>query len=203
MIVLYKDIFCFLPPYYVYLYAFLYKIFGNLIIAYYIIGLIIRWIEVCVVYSITRSFASKNVSFVCTFIGLVLQVSYMMDIPFDYNQMIQFYVIMGSFFCVKALVHEEEKFANIYLAVSGAWLGCGIKEEEQGMIFERFYRSESVSNEPGFGIGLYLVREVLSKQGGYVKIKSKIGKGTTVQLYLSRYEVPVKIYHRNLPTQPD
>ena len=79
--------------------------------------------------------------------------------------------------------------------------GCGIKEEEQGMIFERFYRSESVSNEPGFGIGLYLVREVLSKQGGYVKIKSKIGKGTTVQLYLSRYEVPVKytigIYQRS------
>ena len=77
--------------------------------------------------------------------------------------------------------------------------GCGIKEEEQGMIFERFYRSESVSSEPGFGIGLYLVREVLSKQGGYVKIKSQIGKGSTVQLYLSRYEVPV----RNLSTQTD
>ena len=54
------------------------------------------------------------------------------------------------------------------------------------MVFERFYRSKTVSNEPGFGIGLYLVREVLSKQGGYVKIKSEIGKGTTVQLYLSR-----------------
>ena len=77
--------------------------------------------------------------------------------------------------------------------------GVGIKEEEQGMIFERFYRSKSVSSEPGFGIGLYLVREVLSKQGGYVKIKSQIGKGSTVQLYLSRYEVPV----RNLSTQPD
>lgn len=77
--------------------------------------------------------------------------------------------------------------------------GVGIKEEEQGMIFERFYRSKSVSSEPGFGIGLYLVREVLSKQGGYVKIKSQIGKGFTIQLYLSRYEVPI----RNLSTQPD
>ena len=64
--------------------------------------------------------------------------------------------------------------------------GIGMKEEEQGMVFERFYRSKTVSNEPGFGIGLYLVREVLSKQGGYVKIKSEIGKGTAVQLYLSR-----------------
>lgn len=67
--------------------------------------------------------------------------------------------------------------------------GIGIREEEQGMVFERFYRSKDVSGEPGFGIGLYLAREVLSKQGGYVKIKSEIGKGTTVQLYLSRYEV--------------
>lgn len=66
--------------------------------------------------------------------------------------------------------------------------GIGIKEEEQGLVFERFYRSKSVSSEPGFGIGLYLVREVLSKQGGYAKIKSKPGGGTTVQLFLSRYE---------------
>ncbi len=66
--------------------------------------------------------------------------------------------------------------------------GIGISEEEQGMVFERFYRSKDVSSEPGFGIGLYLAREVLAKQGGYVKIKSEIGKGTTVQLYLSRYE---------------
>ena len=65
--------------------------------------------------------------------------------------------------------------------------GIGIKEEELGMVFERFYRSKSVSSEPGFGIGLYLVREVLSKQGGYVKIKSKIGKGSTVQLFFSRF----------------
>ena len=67
--------------------------------------------------------------------------------------------------------------------------GIGIREEEQGMVFERFYRSKDVSSEPGFGIGLYLAREVLSKQNGYVKIKSEIGKGTTVQLYLSRYEI--------------
>lgn len=65
--------------------------------------------------------------------------------------------------------------------------GIGIKEEEQGRIFERFYRSESVKNEPGFGIGLYLAREVLSKQGGYIKVNSQIEKGSTIQLYLSRY----------------
>ncbi len=64
--------------------------------------------------------------------------------------------------------------------------GIGIREEEQGLVFERFYRSKEVKNEPGFGIGLYLVREVLSKQGGYVKIKSKPWKGSVVQMYLSK-----------------
>lgn len=77
--------------------------------------------------------------------------------------------------------------------------GIGIREEEQGKVFERFYRSQAVSNEPGFGIGLYLVREVLSKQGGYAKIRSEVGKGTTVQLYLSRY--PVKKQERTQPEE--
>lgn len=88
---------------------------------------------------------------------------------------------------IKVKVVPYESFVCIQVQDQG----FGIKEEEQGMIFERFYRSKAVSSEPGFGIGLYLVREVLSKQGGFVKIKSQIGKGCTVQLYLSRYEVPV------------
>lgn len=83
---------------------------------------------------------------------------------------------------VKVNVIPYESFICIQIVDQG----IGIREEEQGMVFERFYRSKDVSSEPGFGIGLYLVREVLVKQGGYVRIKSEIGKGTTVQLYLSR-----------------
>ena len=74
-----------------------------------------------------------------------------------------------------------------FLCVEVGDRGCGIREEEQGRIFERFYRAEEVSAEPGFGIGLYLVREVLSRQGGYARVKSAPGEGTTMYLYLSRY----------------
>ena len=74
-----------------------------------------------------------------------------------------------------------------FLCVEVEDRGCGIREEEQGRIFERFYRAEEVSAEPGFGIGLYLVREVLSRQGGYARVKSAPGEGTTMYLYLSRY----------------
>ena len=64
--------------------------------------------------------------------------------------------------------------------------GIGIREEEQGLVFGRFYRSNEVKGEPGFGIGLYLVREVLSRQGGYAKVISKPGKGTKLQMFLSK-----------------
>lgn len=64
--------------------------------------------------------------------------------------------------------------------------GIGIPEQEQGKVFQRFYRGTNVTDKQGFGIGLYLAREVLSKQQGYMKIKSKLNKGTTVELFLSR-----------------
>lgn len=65
--------------------------------------------------------------------------------------------------------------------------GMGIREEEQGRIFERFFRSKDAKEQTGFGIGLYLAREVLSKQGGYIKVRSQPGEGTEMSLYLSRY----------------
>lgn len=64
--------------------------------------------------------------------------------------------------------------------------GIGIPESEQGAIFRRFYRSPQVSDTPGFGIGLYLAREVLSRQGGYIKVQSAPGAGSTFQVFLSK-----------------
>lgn len=90
----------------------------------------------------------------------------------------------GSQITLDVMVYES------FVCIQVKDQGIGIKEEEQGLVFRRFYRSGAVSGEPGVGIGLYLVREVLSKQGGYAKIKSKPGKGTAVQLYLPRCGAP-------------
>ena len=124
--ILYKDIFFYMPPYYLYFMAFLYKIFGSFVMGYNIVGLLFRWIEVVTIYSLIRSFTSKNVSFLCTFAGLVLQISYLMDFPFDYNQIIRFYVTMSGLFCIKGLTQQKETRGNIYLAISGVWLGIGL-----------------------------------------------------------------------------
>ena len=38
----------------------------------------------------------------------------------------------------------------------------------------------------GVGIGLYLTRQIAEKQGGYVKLESAPGKGSTFSLYIPR-----------------
>ncbi|MDW7660201.1 MAG: HAMP domain-containing sensor histidine kinase [Bacillota bacterium] len=62
--------------------------------------------------------------------------------------------------------------------------GIGIDEEDMPKIFTRFYRSPRVRDHDGVGIGLYLSRQIISGQGGYIKVQSKIGKGSTFSLFL-------------------
>ncbi|MEF9942537.1 MAG: HAMP domain-containing sensor histidine kinase [Lachnospiraceae bacterium] len=62
--------------------------------------------------------------------------------------------------------------------------GMGIMEDEIPKIFTRFYRSLSVSELPGMGIGLYLAREIIQAQKGYIKVESEVGRGTIFSIYL-------------------
>ena len=62
--------------------------------------------------------------------------------------------------------------------------GKGIPAEHQVAVFQRFYREDDVHNEPGVGIGLYLAREIISRQGGYITVTSEIGKGSTFTVML-------------------
>ncbi|HBG4837139.1 TPA: HAMP domain-containing histidine kinase [Clostridioides difficile] len=62
--------------------------------------------------------------------------------------------------------------------------GKGISESRQAEIFKRFYREEDVHDIEGIGIGLYLSRKIISLQGGYIKVTSDIGKGSTFSIFL-------------------
>lgn len=64
--------------------------------------------------------------------------------------------------------------------------GIGIEESEQPKIFSRFYRSEAVRENEGVGIGLYLAREIISGEGGYIKLTSESGKGSAFSVFLPR-----------------
>lgn len=66
--------------------------------------------------------------------------------------------------------------------------GIGIAEEELGKIFTRFYRSPNVREEKGVGIGLYLAREIVSRENGYLKVTSEPGKGSVFSMFLFKNE---------------
>lgn len=62
--------------------------------------------------------------------------------------------------------------------------GIGIPEEHYNDVFQRFYRAQEVAAEEGVGLGLYLANGIVTRQKGYISIKSTVGVGTTFSVYL-------------------
>ncbi len=64
--------------------------------------------------------------------------------------------------------------------------GTGMSNEEQGRIFDRFYRgAKSHSRETGgVGIGLSIVRRIVDLHGGRINVRSKLGQGSTFEVML-------------------
>ena len=83
---------------------------------------------------------------------------------------------------VRVTVKAYQMFSAIHVSDTGP----GIAEEEQPRVFRRFYRGAEHAEEEGVGIGLYLVRQIAEGQGGYVKVSSQMGVGSTFSLYLPR-----------------
>ena len=75
---------------------------------------------------------------------------------------------------------------EMYVKIDIADTGIGISEQHQGTIFKRFYREDAVHDVDGIGIGLYLAREIVTLQGGYIRVVSEVGKGSTFSVFLLR-----------------
>lgn len=73
---------------------------------------------------------------------------------------------------------------EMYVKLDVSDTGKGIPEKNQAAIFRRFYREEEVHGEQGVGIGLYLAREIVTRQGGYIKVTSEVGRGSTFFVFL-------------------
>lgn len=65
---------------------------------------------------------------------------------------------------VEVTVSENKMFMKIRVRD----YGLGISEGEENKIFQRFYRGRLVTTQAGFGIGLYLAREIVSLHGGFL-----------------------------------
>ena len=83
---------------------------------------------------------------------------------------------------VTVAVTKYEMFVRIDITDTGR----GIREEDLPKVFGRFWRAEESADSPGAGVGLYLAREIIAACGGYVKVVSEWGKGSTFSVFLSK-----------------
>lgn len=81
---------------------------------------------------------------------------------------------------ITAEVFSNEMFACIRINDQGP----GIDPEDIPGIFGRFCRGRGVHDKEGIGVGLYLSRQITEGQGGYIKVSSEPGKGSTFEIYL-------------------
>jgi two-component system phosphate regulon sensor histidine kinase PhoR len=75
---------------------------------------------------------------------------------------------------------------NDFIIISVKDNGIGIAEENQKNIFSKYYRIEN--SIEGSGIGLYLVKEIVTNSGGRIELKSTPGIGSEFKVCLKRPE---------------
>jgi signal transduction histidine kinase len=62
--------------------------------------------------------------------------------------------------------------------------GIGIAPGEHGRIFERFERGRATRGYGGFGLGLWITREIITALGGRIEVESAQGAGATFRVVL-------------------
>jgi signal transduction histidine kinase len=75
-----------------------------------------------------------------------------------------------------------------YVVISIADTGAGMDEATLARAFEPFFTTKEIGS--GSGLGLSMVQGFAAQSGGTVRIRSKPGEGTTVELWLPRAEDP-------------
>ncbi len=66
--------------------------------------------------------------------------------------------------------------------------GIGISESEISSVFQRFFRSEQVTDIPGTGLGLSIAKELIELHTGEVYVESEYGNGTSFYIFLPRID---------------
>jgi len=64
--------------------------------------------------------------------------------------------------------------------------GIGISQEQQARIFDKFSRGVSNLNYGGFGLGLWVVHEIVEAHHGFIEVNSEVGKGSTFTVTIPR-----------------
>lgn len=97
---------------------------------------------------------------------------------------------------LNACKYGADHTANISLSFSAGHLsvivkdnGPGIDEEEKKMIFQPFYRSQSVWDIQGFGLGLSLALKIISLHKGTIELTDTSANGTTISIHFPTQKI--------------
>ncbi|MEA3476292.1 MAG: ATP-binding protein [Candidatus Cloacimonadota bacterium] len=92
---------------------------------------------------------------------------------------------------IESLKNSLEKliFVRTYqtsdmIAIEVKDTGEGIKNEDLDKIFDPYYTTKGQKDGGGFGLGLAISKSVAERYGGYISVKSEVGKGSTFTLFL-------------------
>lgn len=89
-------------------------------------------------------------------------------------------------------VHVSLNSDHRYFFVKVTDSGVGIPEDEQALIFDRFYRVDKTRSREtgGTGLGLAITKSVILKHNGQIKVASEMGVGTTFTVRLPLSYIP-------------
>ena len=85
---------------------------------------------------------------------------------------------------------HPEVLAGPYVRLTVRDTGHGMDEETQSHLFEPFFTTKDKSK--GTGLGMATVHGTVNQSGGCVTVASKLGSGTTIEIYLPRVEEAIK-----------
>jgi signal transduction histidine kinase len=99
--------------------------------------------------------------------------------------------------------HQDDPYVHVYITcgpeesvIEVRDNGIGIAAEYLNKIYSMFFRA--AKDNPGSGLGLYIVKEIISKIKGQISVRSKLREGTTFTLKIpnlvKRYEATPKIF---------
>ena len=86
-------------------------------------------------------------------------------------------------------IHIDVVPGEMYVEIKIRDTGSGISAEHYNDIFKRFYRGDCVSKEEGLGLGLYIARNIITLQGGYIMLHSVLGEGSCFSVFLPNRKI--------------
>lgn len=121
-------------------------------------------------------------------IDIVIEKQECLSIPHDRNWLSEaiFNFLDNSVKYSKAgsKIHISASKNEMFLKIHIRDWGIGIGKHEEHDIFKRFYRGKNLTGQEGFGLGLYISREIIGAHNGFVKVKRE-DPGTSFFIFLN------------------